>query len=300
MGLIVRTHGVASGHQEAERVKMAAAAAALIAADNAGRLPHVEIAVTHFSGMHRLADMAEARVVGGGQCSRPAEARYGRAALAPRGVLIAINAAAHHGNPRELGATLVHELVHAAQLNRPGARNRHIAYLRNNYGIEKMTVAAARKANLQIARDEDEARQMEGIALKLMPALTIQGDMGRAPWRGRMQVRMLNDKQVRAIEHRCWADAHRMFRLGEHRRGVDKWKARILKGDVEPIHLGISARYPEDVYVRDGHHRAVAFMELSEQGLGESHFPFVWSWIKSSGGTKPLPDPFPYDTTQLN
>lgn len=110
------------------------------------------------------------------------------------------------------------------------------------------------------------------------------------PWTGRMQVTRLNDRQVRAIEYTRWADARRRFKNGKDRKTVDAYKEKIQAGKrIEPIHLGISARYPDDVYVRDGHHRAVAYMEL-----GVRDFPFVWSWIQNSGGTRSLNEPFPH------
>lgn len=118
--------------------------------------------------------------------------------------------------------------------------------------------------------------------------------MTGAAWTGRMRTSMLNDRQVRAIEYTRWADAHRRF---EHRpkdrEAVEQWKERIRKGRMEPLHLGVSDRDGR-VYVRDGHHRAVALMEL-----GEAQFPFVWSRIQSWGGTRPLREPFPRHEVQL-
>lgn len=166
MSVAVRTHSVASRHPVARRASDIADAAARLVTGNAGRLPHVELIVTDHAGMHRLAEQAERRVARGGQRLYPVNARYGRAVLAPRGVLITINADVHV-DLRELDATLVHELVHAAQLNRSGARARHTAYLRNNYGIEEVTDAEARKANRQIRADEDEAKRAEQWARHL-------------------------------------------------------------------------------------------------------------------------------------
>lgn len=113
-------------------------------------------------------------------------------------------------------------------------------------------------------------------------------------WSGRMPVARLNDKQVRAIEYTRWADAHRQFTHGRDRETVDAYKAKLQAGKrVEPIHLGISDRDGR-VYIRDGHHRAVAHIEL-----GARDFPFIWSRIQSFGGTKPLREPFPYQQANL-
>lgn len=108
------------------------------------------------------------------------------------------------------------------------------------------------------------------------------------PYQGRMRTALLNDRQIRPIEYRRWADAHRRFQRREKdRQTVDAYKDAIRAGRrIEPIHLGISDRYP-DVYVRDGHHRAVAHLEL-----GAKDFPFIWSWIRSIGvrvETRPFP-----------
>lgn len=82
------------------------------------------------------------------------------------GVLVVINA--DRCQPRtNLNKTLVHELVHAAQLSRPGARNTALRNLRNNYGIDRMNGREARAANRQVDADEREAERMESLASEL-------------------------------------------------------------------------------------------------------------------------------------
>lgn len=100
------------------------------------------------------------------------------------------------------------------------------------------------------------------------------------PYRGEMPTRLLNDAAIRPREYRKWADAGRRFaRHDKDRRKVEELTASIAQhGLREPIILGISARYPGDVYVADGHHRAIALMDLKVPT-----FPFHWYWIRDYG-----------------
>ncbi|WP_329390207.1 ParB N-terminal domain-containing protein [Streptomyces sp. NBC_01716] len=108
-----------------------------------------------------------------------------------------------------------------------------------------------------------------------------------SPWVGSMPTSHLNDRQIRPIQFRKWADAHRQFARGKDRKTVDAYKALISKeGLREPILIGVSDR-DEALYVGDGHHRAVALMEL-----GANEFPFHWYWIRSFG-VRVEREPFP-------
>lgn len=96
---------------------------------------------------------------------------------------------------------------------------------------------------------------------------------------GQMQTAKLTDRLIKPTEYARWVDARRRF---EHRQKDRDLVARLRQsiprdGLREPLILGVSDRYP-DVYVADGHHRAVALM-----GLGVPTFPFHWYWIKSFG-----------------
>jgi len=111
-----------------------------------------------------------------------------------------------------------------------------------------------------------------------------------AKYLGRMRTALLNDSQIRPTEYSRWADAHRRFASREPDRKTMEWlRARIEGGGVPPILLGVHARYP-DVYVADGHHRAVLYRELEIR-----EFPFRWCYIKGSrADTRPQSDPFPF------
>lgn len=112
---------------------------------------------------------------------------------------------------------------------------------------------------------------------------------------GRMPVEMLDDRKIRPTEYRKWRHAEERF----ERREKDRIIVEELKGSISrrgllvPIQLGISERHPTDVYVADGHHRAVALREL-----GADDFPFHWYWIKSFG-VRWESGPFPYHVLGL-
>lgn len=96
---------------------------------------------------------------------------------------------------------------------------------------------------------------------------------------GQMDTSLLNDRQIRPTEYRKWSDARHRFEV----RGKDRAKVQELKQSIlvdglrEPLILGIDDRY-HDVYLADGHHRAIALMDL-----GIRTFPFNWYWIRSFG-----------------
>lgn len=110
-------------------------------------------------------------------------------------------------------------------------------------------------------------------------------------WTGHMQTACQNDQQIHPIQFTKWAHAHRNFARGKDRIKVDELKASIARhGLTKPIKLGVDDRY-RDVYVGDGHHRAVALMEL-----GVHEFPFHWYWITSAWGHPQMErGPFPSD-----
>lgn len=112
------------------------------------------------------------------------------------------------------------------------------------------------------------------------------------PYLGRLPSSLLKQGRIQPTEHRDWPNARRYFaRRDKDRIHIDQLKASIAKhGLREPITIGISARYPDDVYVGDGHHRAIALMDL-----GVPTFPFHWYWIKG-WGVRMERGPFPYAT----
>ncbi|MFE9886862.1 hypothetical protein [Streptomyces scopuliridis] len=114
-------------------------------------------------------------------------------------------------------------------------------------------------------------------------------------WTGRMPTDRLNDKQIRPTEYRKWRHAEERFeRRAQDRIIVEKLKVSIPEQSLlVPIQLGISERYPTDVYVTDGHHRSVALMDL-----GIAEFPFHWYWINNAS-VRMEREPFPYHVLGL-
>lgn len=110
---------------------------------------------------------------------------------------------------------------------------------------------------------------------------------------GTMPTAMLTDSKIRPTEYRKWKHAMQRFATGKDRDKVDSLKASIaVHGLLEPVILGISDRY-HDVYLADGHHRAIALKEL-----GIQRFPFRWYWIRSFGVDMEH-EAFPYKTLGL-
>lgn len=112
---------------------------------------------------------------------------------------------------------------------------------------------------------------------------------------GRMPVELLNDQAIRPTEYRKWRHAQDRFaRRDKDQKIIEGLLESIPKRGLQvPIQIGISERYPTDVYVADGHHRAVALMEL-----GADDFAFHWYWI-GNRGVRWERDPFPYHVLGL-
>lgn len=92
----------------------------------------------------------------------------GITALDSTGTLVVINAGSLAKQPRHwLDETVVHELVHAVQFGRPGTRELAMKGLRNNYGVEKLSLTRAWKANRGVGRDEREAQALEVLARQI-------------------------------------------------------------------------------------------------------------------------------------
>ncbi|MFD8771420.1 hypothetical protein [Streptomyces sp. NPDC059916] len=142
-------------------------AARLVQQHMGGSVGHVELAVTGRSSIPDLIVQAHRPLVGRLDRRQVRLLRcYGTTTINPAGTLVIINADKCR-RVSEIDKTVVHELGHAVQFARPGARNLLIRSLRNNYGIEAMTDAEAHAANRQVDADEVEAEQLERLARKL-------------------------------------------------------------------------------------------------------------------------------------
>ena len=106
---------------------------------------------------------------------------------------------------------------------------------------------------------------------------------------GKLPTSLLNDRQIQPTEYRKWRHALERFeRRDKDRKIVDDLLATIpTVGLRKPILLGVDDRH-HGVYVSDGHHRAVALMQL-----GVAEFPFHWCWLRT-WSVDHQSGPFPY------
>lgn len=141
-----------------------------------GRLPQVDIVLTDGTGVARYIQDADVALAGHTTWRRRAvgrvidhwHARHAMAAttLTPHGAIVAINAA-RNSDLRELDRTLIHELGHTIQLTARGARERHVAYLRQQYGITPHSKTDQRKYERLIDIREQQAENLESLARQL-------------------------------------------------------------------------------------------------------------------------------------
>ncbi|MGW5818055.1 hypothetical protein [Streptomyces noursei] len=108
-------------------------------------------------------------------------------------------------------------------------------------------------------------------------------------YRGTMPTALLRDDAIRPIQHASWTLARRYFagRTKDARLVAALCESIPEQGLADPLLLGVSDRTHE-VYVGDGHHRAVALMTVRAP-----RFPFRWYWIRDFG-VQIETNPFPY------
>uniref|UniRef100_A0AAU3GVQ7 TIGR04338 family metallohydrolase n=1 Tax=Streptomyces sp. NBC_01401 TaxID=2903854 RepID=A0AAU3GVQ7_9ACTN len=146
----------------------------------AGRMPDVQVVLTGERDLAEVATAAEWETAG---CTdKRVQARSLRAAkrlardtagraipLADGGVLIVVNVD-QHPNEAVFALTLVHELVHAMQMSRKGVRDRLIAGLRHDLGVERMSRRLSREHDRLTEAEEKEAYGSEYLAGRLVPS----------------------------------------------------------------------------------------------------------------------------------
>lgn len=132
----------------------------------------VEVAVTITDGIPDLICAAHERLFGRSDWDAWAgPGRHGVATLNPAGTLVVINAQSLKGKQAEIDKTVLHEFTHAAQFNRPGARDTALRGIANNYGIGWLEDREVRALNRRIGRDEREAEQAERLHRQLAKAI---------------------------------------------------------------------------------------------------------------------------------
>lgn len=148
-------------------------AARMIGQRERAGLGQVEIAVTVTDGIPDLICAAHQQLFGASDWDAWADPGcYGTATLNTAGTLVVVDAEALKGNRVEIDKTVLHELKHAAQFNRPGAREsarKAIAF--DYYDIGWMTDSELRSFDRRIQRDEREAEGVERLHRQLAQAV---------------------------------------------------------------------------------------------------------------------------------
>lgn len=151
--------------------------AALVEA-HIGRLPHCQITVTTPDGMLELELRAETALVGRPPADTTPQ-RLRQAARSNRGlfgmvvpesrnrVVVLLNAHKLHRSG-QVSTTLIHELTHAAQLNRRGAVQEHVDYVRHAFDIAPLSPRELRIHERLINDRETEAYRAETALTPLL------------------------------------------------------------------------------------------------------------------------------------
>lgn len=175
MNVVVHRQSQGVGRIE-QRIRQVGDQAGMLAARHVGgRMPLVEIVLTDRRGVVTFVQQADAQLAGKVSRKRQAMERIhahwtarplAGTTLTANGVLVAIDAT-RHGDLRELDRTLIHELAHCVQLAQPGARERHIAYLRQQYGITTHSNVDERAYHRLMDIREEQAENLEVLAKQL-------------------------------------------------------------------------------------------------------------------------------------
>ncbi|MEU8524258.1 hypothetical protein AB0C77_01475 [Streptomyces sp. NPDC048629] len=156
--------------------------AALVEA-NIGRLPHCQIIVTSPDGMLEQELRAETALVGRPpadttrqrlrQAARSNHGLFGLVVPESRNrVVVLLNAhKLHRSGSGSVPVTLIHELTHAAQLNRRGAVQEHVDYVRHAFDIAPLSPRELR-IHERLSNDrEAEAYRAETALTPLLGSL---------------------------------------------------------------------------------------------------------------------------------
>lgn len=132
----------------------------------------VELAVTVTDGIPDLICAAHEVLFGTSDWdSWAGPGRHGVATLNRAGTLVIVNAESLRGKQAEIDKTVLHELTHAAQFSRPGARETALRGIAFNYDIGWLEDREVRALNRRIDRDEREAEQAERLHRQLAKAV---------------------------------------------------------------------------------------------------------------------------------
>jgi hypothetical protein len=135
-------------------------------------LGDVEIIVTVEDGIPDLVCAAHEQMFGRSDWDAwSGPGRAGTTTLNMAGTLIVVNAQSLQGRTTDIDKTVLHELAHAAQFNRPGARSQLAKGIAYNLGIGWLTDGELRAGERQMVRDEREAETAERLHRQLAKAV---------------------------------------------------------------------------------------------------------------------------------
>ncbi|MEV0445634.1 hypothetical protein AB0I46_45330 [Streptomyces spectabilis] len=183
MSLTVSTHKIPGYGPTARTAKqLAPQAVRLVERALPGRMPDVEIVLTHTRGMAELGAAAEAELAGvldkrsrnraERAARRQARDASGRALPRAAGSVLVLVNVDQHANPAQFAVTLVHELVHAMQFARKHVTEQVVRDLRAHFGIERQSRRQARQYERLVEEHEQEAYGHEYLADRLVPGAT--------------------------------------------------------------------------------------------------------------------------------
>ncbi|MGW7688849.1 hypothetical protein ACWGMA_08135 [Streptomyces asiaticus] len=176
----IAVHRRVRGEQQmAARLKQIADPAGNLVSRHLGApLPNVEFVLTDGVGVDRLLHQAHADLGGPGKPTTirdriatkiKARRSFAATAMTHSGAVILVNVPEHRCDLRQFDRTTVHELVHAVQFNLPGARERHIKYLRM-CATPQPDRAFLRDYERLIDGREREAENLESLTRQLPPS----------------------------------------------------------------------------------------------------------------------------------
>ncbi|MEV0439943.1 hypothetical protein AB0I84_44955 [Streptomyces spectabilis] len=183
MNLTVSTHKIPGYGATARTAKqLAPQAVRLVERAVPGRMPDVEIVLTHTRGMAELGSAAEAELAGvldtrsrnraERAARRLARDAHGRAIPRTAGSVLVLVNVDQHANPGQFAVTLVHELVHAMQFSRKHVIELFVRDTRAQFEVERQSRRQARQHARLVEQHEQEAYGQEYLADRLVPGAT--------------------------------------------------------------------------------------------------------------------------------
>lgn len=140
-------------------------AARLVERQLQGTVGQVEVLVASRAGLEDVLHQNEQRLLGLPLRRLKNPEAWAHTTTSPAGTLIVINA--EDCPSRELTKTVVHEMVHAAQFQRPGVRDWVVRMIRANHQLDKPSWRESRAMDRQLKDHEREAARYERLAREL-------------------------------------------------------------------------------------------------------------------------------------